>query len=407
MMSDTRAVCHGGDCLSFQNMVRQSTSELGPPLDVGFQVKVRAWNLHQAVGRQCQVLADGNCWWRSLSTLIAGDQSHWRETKRYVKEKVATNSKMRGAFGSRSRLRRVLRQFGHKNRWATSVEVALAAWALGKSIKIYTPANTWQFEPDMCNDQIEIVLEKQHFTPLLADMHHHMGSRDDWSQWFRVGGKCATPHPVQPHARLAGDIGDTVDELYKPNPFLMQTQEHFQGTGEGDVVKTEGELDIKMQYENLRGGGKKASRTLQRMRPDAEDIFLGNGPDTVIVSILRENYSWRQAFAQRAIGFRFHVPRDTTQTQIADALERRLHLRRDKIVLKDDTGHLISPTTCVGDGAVWVLSTASQSRPPRREAGPSTPQLGAKPKCRARSLASRAAEPSILEQQDGPEVAQS
>ena len=146
-------------------------------------------------------------------------------------------------------------------------------------------------------------------------------------------------------------------------------------------------------------GHKQQASTQERA---AEDVWLAEGPDTVIASVLREQYSWRQAFAQRAIGFRFHVQPETTQAEIGDALARRLHLRRDRIVLRDASHGVVPPHAMVGEGVVWTLTTASRSRPstlgdpqrdrtPRRSSGgASSSTLGA----RAKPAASRSRPPS-------------
>ena len=111
---------------------------------------------------------------------------------------------------------------------------------------------------------------------------------------------------------------------------------------------------------NLQGGGFGGQGRGAEDNPgqrDAEDLYIDGEPAEVVANILRDQYTWRQAFHQAPLGFRVHGAPTTTCDQIAYRIARRLHLRRTLVVFHDEDGRLVHPQQQLGEGAVWTLLT--------------------------------------------------
>ena len=262
--------------------------------ELPFGVAAKAFPAASYLGKARAVKADGNCWWRSVAVHLGQDERMWQRIRKYIRGQA---KKAPGeAAVSRSCLRKEIRTWGHRGKWADAKAVAATAAVLNKRLAIHMSDITWIFEPVRADDTWQIILDNGHFSP--ADAAEMVVNQ--------VGGQ----------------------------------RQAFPGHHAIWVA----------------GGGAGQARGRSRSRsPEDEDLYIDGHEVETMATVIRQQYTWRQAFQRAPIGFRVHGRETMTCTDVTAVIARRLHLRRALVAFQDRHGRLVPPDAQVGEGVVWTM----------------------------------------------------
>ena len=98
--------------------------------------------------------------------------------------------------------------------------------------------------------------------------------------------------------------------------------------------KDDAQEQITLQGGAGRGPGHRQAASSSQADGDVREVWLcSTGQDFVTISVMRDNYTWRQAFQQAIFGWNFHLLPGTDWHTIVRHLARALKVKAAALVL--------------------------------------------------------------------------
>ena len=313
------------------------------------------------------VAGDGNCFWRAISVHLHGDQHQWAAVKNYVLRNAINTGKDLSLGSSISKkYRRVIR--GHvqalqrKGWWADHWAIFFTAVAFNISIHVQQGCKRWTFSMPSSRRGIALRLHRHHFEPALVPWQFDtaIGKQARPRLW---GGQTSISRKVS-----AGEDGEPVLDRWqedymstyvnhatafvnqaRDDQLMTKSDAHVNQAADKESVSTRLKAAwfvspqcITMEQMQLQGGaGRRRGQpacSQSQADGDVREVWLCSPTqeNCVTVSVMRDNYTWRQAFQQAIFGWNFHVGAGTDWHTLIAHLARALKIKAAALVLYRD-----------------------------------------------------------------------